>query len=168
MGSQDPELCYRHCLFSLRQSKATCRARVRRKEGIMEPPEECIVSSLAACVYWELDLDCERASMAMAAQWEVIDWGHLREGARRMGWLRSFRKLSEPLKPSERSYSKAKFMLALTATPSELAHHFPRDFAMSFILVCYEGRCSGKPLKSTLQAFIRKVVLAEKCGSSLK
>ena len=47
------------------------------KRVYVEPPEECIVSSLAACAYRESDLDCERASMVMAAQWEVIDWGYL-------------------------------------------------------------------------------------------
>ena len=50
---------------------------VGSKRVYVEPPEECIVSSLAACVYWGSDLDCERASMVMAAQWDVLDWGYL-------------------------------------------------------------------------------------------
>jgi hypothetical protein len=33
------------------------------KRVYVEPPEECIVSALAACVYWGSDLDCEKAAM---------------------------------------------------------------------------------------------------------
>ena len=47
------------------------------KRVYVEPPEECIVSALVACVYWGSDLDCEKAAMVMAAQWDVIDWEHL-------------------------------------------------------------------------------------------
>lgn len=47
------------------------------KRVYVEPPEECIVSALAACVYWGSDLDCEKAAMVMAAQWDVIDWEYL-------------------------------------------------------------------------------------------
>jgi len=47
------------------------------KKVYVEPPEECIVSALAACVYWGSDLDCEKAAMVMAAQWNAIDWEYL-------------------------------------------------------------------------------------------
>jgi hypothetical protein len=47
------------------------------KRVYVEPPEECIVSALAACVYWGSDLDCEKAAMVMAAQWDAIDWEYL-------------------------------------------------------------------------------------------
>lgn len=51
----------------------------------VEPPEESIVSTLAACVYRGSDIDCEKAAMVMAAQWEVLDWSYLEERCVREG-----------------------------------------------------------------------------------
>jgi len=48
----------------------------------VEPPEESIVSTLAACVHRGSDIDCEKAAMVMAAQWEVLDWSYLERRCR--------------------------------------------------------------------------------------
>ena len=50
---------------------------VRGRRVYVEPPEESVVSCLNACVHWGSDLDCEKAAMVMAAQWDVIDWEYL-------------------------------------------------------------------------------------------
>jgi hypothetical protein len=51
----------------------------------VQSPEDAIVSSLNACVYWESPADCERAAAVLSAQREHIDWGYLLELARRNG-----------------------------------------------------------------------------------
>jgi len=58
---------------------------VAGKKIYVEPPEESIVSSLAACVHWSSDLDCEKAAMVMAAQWEVLDWEYLEKRSEEEG-----------------------------------------------------------------------------------
>ena len=47
----------------------------------VEPPENTILSSIRACIYWSSDIDCEKAAMVMASQWERIDWETLLDAA---------------------------------------------------------------------------------------
>lgn len=58
------------------------RLRVGGRAVYVEPPEESIVSCMSACVHWQSDLDCEKAAMVMAAQWDVVDWEYLERRAR--------------------------------------------------------------------------------------
>jgi hypothetical protein len=64
------------------------------KRVYIEPPEECIVSALAACVYWGSDLDCEKAAMVMVAQWDAIVGSTWKGGAPKRGLPGSWRRSS--------------------------------------------------------------------------
>jgi len=67
--------------------KEPVRLRVGEWSVYVEPPEESIVSCLCACVCWQSDLDCEKAAMVMAAQWDALDWEYLVRRAREEGVL---------------------------------------------------------------------------------
>ena len=60
------------------KEKNPVRVEVEDFTVYIEPPEETIISCLNACIYWKSDLDCEKAAMVMAAQWDRIDWSYLR------------------------------------------------------------------------------------------
>ena len=60
------------------------------KHVYVEPPEESVIESLNACVYWGSDLDCEKAAMVMAAQWDEIDWKYLEDRCREEGVYERF------------------------------------------------------------------------------
>ena len=53
----------------------------------VESPEDNVVTSLNACVYWSSDADCERAAAVLAAQWDNVDWNYLIDRASREGVL---------------------------------------------------------------------------------
>ena len=61
--------------------KEPVRIEVKGKTVYIEPPEETIISCLNACVYWRSDIDCEKAAMVLAAQWDRIDWRYLERRA---------------------------------------------------------------------------------------
>ena len=63
------------------QRKSPLRLEVDRYWIYIAPPEEVVISCLKACKYWESDIDCEKAAMVMAAQWNKIDWRYLEEKA---------------------------------------------------------------------------------------
>ena len=69
----------------------------------VESPEDNVVTSLNACVYWSSDADCERAAAVLAAQWGNVDWDYLLDRARREGVLD---KLNEIRKAIEDRYGK--------------------------------------------------------------
>jgi hypothetical protein len=70
----------------------------------VQSPEDAVVSSLNACVYWDSPADCERAASILAAQWSYIDWTYLRELAERDGVVK---KLEELIGKIQRHQSKA-------------------------------------------------------------
>lgn len=59
----------------------------------VQSPEDAIVSSLNACVYWNSPGDCERAVAVLAAQQGHIDWGYLVALAERNGVLSKLNEL---------------------------------------------------------------------------
>jgi len=73
--------------------KAPVRLTVDGKAVYVEPPEESVVSCLNACVYWQSDLDCEKAAMVMAAQWDRLDWEYLERRSREEGTLAKLEEL---------------------------------------------------------------------------
>lgn len=75
------------------------KLRVGETHVYVEPPEETIVSSLNACVYWESDLDCERAAMVMAAQWDRLDWEYLESRAREEGVAEKLHEIRRAVEP---------------------------------------------------------------------
>jgi hypothetical protein len=60
----------------------------------VEAPEDAIVTSLNACVFWDSPADCERAAAVMAAQWGHLDWAYLRERAEREGVVEKLEELA--------------------------------------------------------------------------
>ncbi|GAB6946553.1 hypothetical protein JCM16161A_06830 [Vulcanisaeta sp. JCM 16161] len=63
----------------------------------VESPEDNVVTSLNACVYWSSDADCERAAAVLAAQWGNVDWNYLIDRARREGVLDKLNELKRAI-----------------------------------------------------------------------
>jgi len=78
--------------------KEPVRLRLDNRWVYVEPPEDSILSSLRACVYWESHLDCERAAMVMAAQWPRIDWQYLESAAAREGLSEKLAEIRETVR----------------------------------------------------------------------
>ncbi|MEZ0318517.1 MAG: hypothetical protein ABWK05_00785 [Pyrobaculum sp.] len=64
----------------------------------VQSPEDSIVSSLNACVYWDSPADCERAAAVLAAQWTVLDWNYLYDKASREGVVKKLEALRDKVK----------------------------------------------------------------------
>ena len=76
------------------------RLRVNNSYVYVESPEDNIVTNLNACVYWNSDLDCEKAAAVLAAQWRVIDWNYLEERCKKERTLKKLREIKRRIKES--------------------------------------------------------------------
>jgi len=63
--------------------KSPVKLRVGERWIYVEPVEEIIITCLAACKFWQSDIDCEKAAMLLVAQRDHIDWEYLMRRAER-------------------------------------------------------------------------------------
>ncbi|WP_243678487.1 nucleotidyltransferase family protein [Vulcanisaeta distributa] len=73
----------------------------------VESPEDNVVTSLNACVYWSSDADCERAAAVLATQWGGnVDWNYLIDRARREGVLDKLNEIRRTIEERFRRYQE--------------------------------------------------------------
>jgi len=87
---------------SYSREKDPVRVRVGTAHVYVEPPEESAISCLNACVYRDSDLDCEKAAMVLAAQWDKIDWEYLYRRAREESVVEMLERLVEAVERARR------------------------------------------------------------------
>ncbi len=82
------------------------RTRVLRLDSdyvYVESPEDCIIESLNACVYWSSDADCERAAAVLMMQRNSIDWTYLIDRAGRESVLNKLDEIKRLIESKEHS-----------------------------------------------------------------
>ncbi|MEZ0247779.1 MAG: hypothetical protein ABWJ97_00780 [Thermoproteus sp.] len=64
----------------------------------VQSPEDAVVSSTNACVYWDSPADCERAAAVLAAQWNSVDWDYLFRKASESSVLKKLEELVDRIR----------------------------------------------------------------------